>query len=137
MSEEFTIKLEGLTETLAAMAAYGAKTVEALDAALYKEGEREMTLSKHLVPVDTGSLRSTGHVDEPVRDGDTVYVGLGYGGVAGNGTEVGYAAAVHERLDLHHKVGQAKYLEQPMKEEYSSGRTEEVIAAEMKARLSL
>lgn len=36
-------------------------------------------------------------------------------------TKVGYTApyalAVHERLDLHHPIGQAKFLEQPMRTE--------------------
>ena len=62
-------------------------------------------------------LRSTGYVELPTEDGGTVSVELGYGGVAGKGKgakEVGYAVYVHENLEAHHPVGQAKYLEQPV-----------------------
>ena len=39
--------------------------------ALYEEGNRIMGQSVQLVPVDTGNLRSTSHVDRPVHHGAT------------------------------------------------------------------
>lgn len=33
------------------------------------------------------------------------------------GYKAKYAAPVHERLDVHHKIGQAKFLEQPLRTE--------------------
>jgi hypothetical protein len=79
-----------------------------------------------LVPVDTGNLRATGHVQPPVIAGRGVSVELGYGGTAGPNMrlpaperletgQVGYAVHVHENLTAHHTVGQAKYLETPLK----------------------
>lgn len=77
-----------------------------LGKALYIEGEGIMGQSKSMfVPVDTGLLRSTGHVEIP-RPGPLVL--LGYGGPAAK-----YALAQHENLGRH-KVGQRKYLEIPM-----------------------
>src|SRR5687767_4073921 len=60
------------------------------------------------VPIDTGELRDSGYVNPPVETG------------AGYEIEVGFTAEhaleQHERLDYHHRHGQAKYLEQPLME---------------------
>jgi hypothetical protein len=58
---------------------------------------------------DTGLLRSTGRVETENAPGPEAVVKLSYGG---NGLAP-YAAIVHERLDVHHPVGQAKYLQMP------------------------
>lgn len=64
----------------------------ALGAALFVEAEDIMGESKeNFVPVDFGTLRSSGHVQPPVVDGTVVEVAMGYGGAAAK-----YAAAVHE-----------------------------------------
>jgi hypothetical protein len=87
---------------------------------LYAAGEEVMTASKEIVPVDTGALKSTGVVLQPVISGDRIDVLLGYGGPARNktGKDVGYAWYVHENLEGHHfhGNGQAKYLERPLME---------------------
>lgn len=76
---------------------------------LYRSAEGIMTEAKTLVPVQTGLLRSTGHVTLPYDDGGFVSVDLGFGGPA-----VRYAVVQHERLDYDHPgQGQAKYLEMP------------------------
>lgn len=84
--------------------------------------EIEMTEAKDLVPVDTGALRSSGHVIQPV-EGDDLTAKMGFGGPAGignlgesNAVDVGYALIVHENLDTFHPVGQAKYLETPFRQ---------------------
>lgn len=63
--------------------------------------------SKGLTPVETGSLRA-GSYTEPI------------GGLDNPGVEIGYMAAyavfVHERTELHHPVGQAKFLETALKQ---------------------
>jgi hypothetical protein len=74
--------------------------------ALYQEAQIEMTESKKRVPVDTGTLRSSGHVVKPVTLGTRTTVDLVYGGAAEE-----YAVIVHENLGALHEVGQAKYLE--------------------------
>ena len=59
--------------------------------------------SQALTPVDTGALAASGTVGELEEAGERMSVTIGH-----NTT---YAAAVHERLDVHHPQGQAKYLE--------------------------
>lgn len=77
--------------------------------ALYIEGEGMMGDSKQrYVPVDTGILRSTGHVTLPIVRGPTCEIILGYGGPAAK-----YAIVQHE-ADYEHRVGERKYLETPV-----------------------
>lgn len=80
-------------------------------AALYQEAQIEMTESKRRVPVDTGTLRASGFVAEPVRKGRNISVTLSYGGAAED-----YAIPVHENLEAFHRIGQAKYLESVLNE---------------------
>lgn len=54
------------------------------------------------VPVDTGELRASGEVEGPDR---LNIVKLVFGGPAAP-----YALYQHERTDLHHDVGEARYL---------------------------
>jgi hypothetical protein len=90
-------------------------------AALKQEAELTMTESKREVPVDTGSLRNSGFVDQPVINGKQISVKVGYGGVATkvnpkNGeVTTTYAVIVHEDLAANHSVGNAKFLENPIK----------------------
>lgn len=76
----------------------------------YLEANNIMALSKRLVPVDLGVLRASGYVTNPQEQGSRTVIEMGYGG----GFSGAYATVVHERLDAHHEVGQAKYLEQPV-----------------------
>lgn len=46
-----------------------------------------------------------------------------------------YAAAVHERLDVHHPIGQAKYLEQPLRTEEKAMR--DIVRSRLRARETL
>lgn len=60
-------------------------------------------------PIDTGDLRANCSVSPLQREGDTVWVKVGY--------NLPYAIVQHERLDFKHpKGGKAKYLEDPYKE---------------------
>lgn len=58
--------------------------------------------SSQLCPVDTGALAASGTV------GDVKVTGEQVTAVIGHNTD--YAAAVHERLDVHHPLGQPKFL---------------------------
>lgn len=98
----------------------------ALGAALFKEGSRIMARSKELVPVDTGLLRSTGTVFPPVEKGDKVTVVIAYG--------TNYGLPVHERLDVFHPTGQAKFLTRAMQE--AAPGFSERIAASMRKKAS-
>lgn len=119
---------------------YGEKAYMALGAELYREGTEIQTASLPLVPVDTGALHNSSYVTEPKRDGDHITVEVGFGGVAtqinpktGEPTTA-YALAVHENLQAHHEVGQAKYLEAPF-DAARSGMSDRIIAG-MKRRIS-
>lgn len=78
-----------------------------LAGALFEEGEHIMGQAKQLTPVKTGRLRASGHVKPPETSGTTVTVELAFG--------TDYAIYVHEIEGRNHPVGQAKFLEQPVK----------------------
>jgi hypothetical protein len=61
--------------------------------------------SKALVPVDTGNLRASGYT----RRSAELEVEVGY--------QASYAVFVHENLEAKHTNGQAKFLEQPLRED--------------------
>lgn len=84
---------------------------QALAGPLRFEAERIMTDAKLLTPVDTNTLRASGVVQSPDIHAGRVVVELGFGGAA-----KAYALVQHERTDFHHTSGQAKFLEQPVKE---------------------
>lgn len=103
-----SVLIRGLAETKRAMRQYGRRANRALAGGLYQEGERIMAASKKEVPVDTGVLRSTGHVQLPKEEAGRIQVTLGYGGPAAP-----YALRQHEELSYKHRVGKARYLSDP------------------------
>lgn len=118
-----TMKLQGLRQ---------GNIAAAMSRGMYEFAEQVMTRAKELCPVDTGALKSTGHVQQPEVRGTEIRVTLGFGGVAGKGfvkstkgsswvtgrgsAKVGYATYVHEDLKARHVNGQAKFLESPLLE---------------------
>ena len=65
--------------------------------ALYRQAQKIMADSKeHYVPVDLGTLKSSGRVQPPTYMGRTVTVELSYGDAAS-----AYALAVHEHPSKH------------------------------------
>lgn len=73
-------------------------------------GEEIMTDVKdsrpeHGVPVDQGTLRSTGRVEGPVGPQDSPTVSLSFGGAAAP-----YALMQHEITTYRHTVGEPRYL---------------------------
>lgn len=59
-------------------------------------------------PVDTGELIESRFEGEPVVNGDTIEAVMGY--------TAEHAEIVHEDLEAHHSVGQAKYMESVLNE---------------------
>lgn len=106
-----SIRWEGLDKLQKRLKESGDDAVRDLARGLKVEGELIMTRSKREVPVDTGTLRASGHVKEPHIRGTRAEVVLGYGGAAS-----AYALVQHERLDYFHTVGGPKYLERPVNE---------------------
>lgn len=102
-------------------------------AELFKEAQGIIMASQPLVPVDTGALRASSYVTQPRVEGSVIRVELGYGGPAAqinpkSGEPAsGYALYVHENLEAHHPVGQAKYLEVPFLQA-RTGMTNRIVA---------
>jgi hypothetical protein len=100
------IKMHGLNKLQKRMLKYAEKRPHEFAAALYQEAEEIMTDAKeNYVPVDLGTLRGSGFIKVK---GDTFIIGFG-------GPAASYAVYVHENLQAHHPVGQAKYLEVPFR----------------------
>ena len=75
---------------------------------LLKLANHTIGVSQALCPVDTGALQASGTVGELEDAGEKLSVTIGH--------NTNYAAAVHERLDVHHPQGQAKFLETAIRE---------------------
>lgn len=67
--------------------------------------ETILTTAIEITPIEFGTLRSSGSVK---YEGDNRSV---KGVISFGGPAAGYALYVHERLDVHHDIGQAKFLE--------------------------
>jgi len=82
---------------------------EVLKDELYKMGQHLRSESVKECPVDTGRLRASATVTPVQKKSfeDKYFVDVGYG--------TDYAIYVHERTELHHTVGKAKFLEDPLK----------------------
>lgn len=108
---QIELELENAEAVQKAVRDLGEQGPPRLARALYAEAQEIMTKSRRLVPVDTGALRASGQV-RTGHTGRDPYVEIVYGGPAAP-----YAIYVHERLDVNHTVGQAKFLEQPTLEQ--------------------
>ena len=86
-------ELHGLKEASRKMRAIAREyDTDRVAGALYRRGTAIMSDSQeNYVPVDRGTLKNSGHVVPPKRDGRVVRVWLAYGGAAS-----AYAIAVHE-----------------------------------------
>ena len=105
------VELTGGAALSAHLARLAAQMPRAVGASLYRFAEGVMAESKPEVPVQTGTLRASGHVEPPVLTSRGAEVELGYGGPA-----EAYALQVHEDLQAHHaEPTKAKYLEDPLK----------------------
>lgn len=101
-----SVEIDGVIETLKNLGATEEEIRKALAAALYQEGFALIADSIREVPVDFGRLRGSHYVAPPAGETNPE-VEVGYG--------TDYAAYVHERTELNHPVGKAKFLEDPMK----------------------
>jgi len=78
---------------------------------LKASGERLKEKSVARTPIDTGELRSRAFVSPVTSSEDSMSVTVGY-----ESEDPLYAVYVHERTDVHHKIGQAKFLESSLHE---------------------
>ena len=120
MKIEFDI--DGLSELNDTIKRAGWDIIGATRRGMVSEAHEIMDESVTEVPVETGALRDSAFVEEDA-DGVT----FGYGGnnvqtnpITGKSTS-DYMIAVHERLDVNHPVGKAKFLEDPINQHRERG----------------
>lgn len=78
---------------------------EEIKQALIDEAKIELTEAQKRTPVKTGALKASGHLEDPTFIGHETAIQIVFG------TDLTYAIYVHEDLEAHHDVGQAKFLE--------------------------
>jgi hypothetical protein len=100
----------GDKELMKRINALGVQGAKAARKVLYRKAEKIAGEAKGEVPVDTGALKSTIHV-EMDDDGAAIVAG---------GPAAGYAVYVHEDLTARHPVGGPKYIERPFLQELPS-----------------
>lgn len=98
-----SFELEGAEEMKANLQKQSRAYQLAVAASLYEEGLGIDALAIRKVPVDFGRLRSTAYCAPPIIEDAEISVTVGFG------TE--YAVYVHERTELRHTTGEAKFLE--------------------------
>lgn len=111
------ITLTGLGQLSKIVQNGGDKALHAIANGLYLEAQMAFNESQNLVPIDTGILKSSGHITSPKMTPESVEITIAYGGPATD-----YAFIVHERIyapsgkKVYHKPPtRAKYLETPVK----------------------
>lgn len=105
------VEMTGVAEVSQKLAQLIPAPMAPLGEALRDEGNQIIRIANTLVPVDTGNLRSTGHVEAPVQAGPVVSVSLGYG----QGDIAPYAARIEFDVTLNHPHGgQAHFFQQPL-----------------------
>jgi len=97
---------------IANLEVYKDRMTDAVADGMRKFGGRVEGESTRRCPVETGELRSRVFNEGPLQDGDTYVQVVGYekfGATWEKGKA--YAVPVHERTNVHHPVGEAKFLE--------------------------
>ncbi len=112
--------IEGVDELLRRMEAMPRVALEALKKAMWQELEAILALAKLKAPVDSGRLRASGYTTPPEIENGVVL-----NGEVGFSAE--YAVFVHERTELQHTTGEAKFLEKAIHER-SKGYAERLAA---------
>jgi hypothetical protein len=104
-----SLEIKGVPEMKAKLKRLVDTYAEASAAALYMMGLRALAIAIRKTPVDTGRLRATNYCAPPeVAQGGMMTVTLGFG--------TAYGIYVHERTDLKHTSGEAKFLQKALDE---------------------
>ena len=105
-----SIDIQGLDQVQQRLRAVLTQMGQTAPRALFEEGSRIMNVSHDLVPIDTGLLRSTGYVTQPILDGQGATVELSYGAQG----QAPYAAVQEFSTWFNHPHGgQAMFLSEP------------------------
>jgi hypothetical protein len=102
-----------------AVRAGGADGLKAVSESIFAESQRE-------VPVQTGALKRSGKL---IIDEEHLTAEISYG----EGLPDARAAIIHEKLEIHHPDGKAKYLENPTTA--AAPRVGPIIAAAIRRKL--
>ena len=100
------IKLEGFVEFTNKLNKSIFEVFDTVEDALLDCGNDLQQKSVDITPKDTGALRGSAFTETESGSNPSVVVGF----------DEEYAIFVHENLEAHHPIGQAKFLEQPLKE---------------------
>jgi len=85
--------------------------------ALQKAGGEIIRVAIPKTPIATGELRARSFNEGPLQEGDKHVQVVGFEKHAGNwDKDNAYAVPVHENLEAHHNVGEAKFLEHAVQE---------------------
>lgn len=98
-------KVAGIDAVLQSLKGAATDWQKAMAGAIYQEGLALIADSIPQVPVQTSRLKNSNYVQKPDSIENPV-VRVGY--------NTDYAYWVHERTELYHRVGKAKFLEDPM-----------------------
>lgn len=113
---EFKIQLKGMEKVIEKIQELKADLPPAMAGALHFYATQVVKHSQdNYVPVLTGALRDSGFARIIKETEEEQEVEGGFGGYS-HGKDVDYAVWVHERLDVKHEVGTAKYLEKALKD---------------------
>jgi hypothetical protein len=105
-----SVKLTGLGELLAKLKSFEKGFSDEVERALHEEAVVEQKESMRRTPVDLGPLRAS-HATRTEVTAKGIVAIIEVGGPAAP-----YAIYVHEDLEAHHPVGQAKFLESTINE---------------------
>jgi hypothetical protein len=106
-------EMTGVEAVLARLRQIGAEIIPLAGIALQQEADAILEQSKRLVPVETGSLRDSGHTEDVVIAGPVVSTGVRYGGRVGYQGRVPERYAIRIEFDVtlrHPRGGQAHFL---------------------------
>ena len=111
------MKLTGKASVVREIKKYAKLYPDAVTTAIYQEGLAVDADMVRNIPTDTSRLKNSHYVTQPMSSvKPIVEVGVG----------TDYAIYVHERTELRHKVGRAKYL-QVVKERYQPRYAQDVL----------
>ena len=121
---DFQLQLDGTDKLAKALRMAKENMSEAIAQAMVDFGGHVALVAGQRTPIDTGELRSRSFVEGPfLEEGSQEYVVVvGYEKYddtfpkTSKGTPNRYAVPVHERTNVRHETGQAKFLESAVQE---------------------
>lgn len=109
------ITINGLDRLAAKLSVYAEDMNHAVSRGMAEFAGEIEAESVKLTPIDTGELRSRSYIHGPLYDQNNQQYSMIVGYERNIPAENLYAVSVHERVEIRHKVGQAKFLETALK----------------------